>query len=74
MENIPRSEIGREVAYSLVVFRHFFDISLARDSDAVLRPFELRLKVAVVLVHLEPSRDAQPDWRGSTDRRQSAGL
>src|SRR5438309_1188593 len=48
-----RREVDRELAYEHVVFLHRLDVAVARDRDAVLRAFELRLQVAEVRIGLE---------------------
>src|ERR1043166_6887070 len=46
-------QVRRERAHGGIVFRHFLDVAVARDGDAVLRAFELRLEISIVLVRLE---------------------
>src|ERR1700704_2024769 len=48
-----RREVDRELAYEHVVFLYGFYVAVARDRDAVLGAFELRLQVAEVRVRLE---------------------
>ena len=47
-------ELGRqvrgEIADAFVVLRHFLDVALARDGNAILCPFELTLEITEVLV------------------------
>src|SRR5262245_45659499 len=44
-----RREIRRELAHGDVVILHGVDVAVARDGDAILRAFELRLQIAEVL-------------------------
>ncbi len=50
-------ELGRqvrgEIADAFVVLRHFLDVALARDGNAILCPFELTLEITKVLVGLQ---------------------
>ena len=48
-----RRQVGRERTHGGVELLHRLDVAVARDGDAVLGAFELRLQVAEVLVGLE---------------------
>ena len=43
-------QVRGEIADAFVVLRHFLDVALARDGDAILCPFELTLEITEVLV------------------------
>ena len=62
-----RREVGRERAHRGVVVLHRLDVAVARDRDAVLGAFELRLQVAELRVRLEVRI-----FLGDGSRRESA--
>src|SRR5947209_5085419 len=67
-----RREVDRELADEHVVFLYGLYVAVARDRDAVLGAFELRLQVAEIRVRLElriilGDRE-QPRGRGANSR------
>ena len=62
MEEELGRQVRREIADAFVVLRHFLDIALARDGDAILCPLELTLEITEVLVGFQ-IRDNSLQWR-----------